>query len=66
MLLASPAGACRCHYSYHEGHGGAEPDSFDDLGRQPVALAVVDRSLRQTDARHLQHHRATAAATWRL
>ncbi|MFZ0016686.1 MAG: YncE family protein [Acetobacteraceae bacterium] len=45
MLLASPAEHA-IHY-YHEGMA-APADSFDDLGRQPVAVAVVDRSLRQT------------------
>jgi hypothetical protein len=44
MLLASPA-EHSIHY-YHEGMA-APADSFDDLGRQPVAVAVVDRSLRQ-------------------
>jgi hypothetical protein len=44
MLLASPAE--HSIYYYHEGMA-APADSFDDLGRQPVAVAVVDRSLRQ-------------------
>jgi YVTN family beta-propeller protein len=46
MLLASPAEHA-IHY-YHEGMA-APSDSFDDLGRQPVALGIVDRSLRQTE-----------------
>jgi YVTN family beta-propeller protein len=46
MLLASPAEHA-IHY-YHEGMA-APTDSFDDLGHQPVALGIVDRSLRQTD-----------------
>jgi YVTN family beta-propeller protein len=45
MLLASPA-----EHGIHYYHGGmaAPADSFDDLGHEPVAVAVVDRSLRQT------------------
>jgi YVTN family beta-propeller protein len=46
MLLASPAEHA-IHY-YHEGMA-APTDSFDDLGHQPVALGIVDRSLRQTE-----------------
>jgi YVTN family beta-propeller protein len=46
MLLASPAEHA-IHY-YHEGMA-APTDSFDDLGHQPVALAIVDRSMRQTE-----------------
>lgn len=44
MLLASPA-EHEIHY-YREGMA-APADSFDDLGHQPVAVAVVDRSLRE-------------------
>src|SRR5262249_10804691 len=44
MLLASPA----AHEVYDYGEGrGAPADSFDDLGHEPVAVAVVDRSLRE-------------------
>jgi hypothetical protein len=46
MLLASPAEHA-IHY-YHEGMA-APTDSFDDLGHQPVALGIVDRSLRQSE-----------------
>ena len=46
MLLASPLEHA-IHY-YHEGMA-APADSFDDLGRQPVAVTVVDRNLRQTE-----------------
>ncbi len=46
MLLASPAEHA-IHY-YHEGMA-APTDSFDDLGHQPVALGIVDRSLRQAE-----------------
>ena len=46
MLLASPAEHA-IHY-YHEGMA-APTDSFDDFGHQPVALALIDRSLRQTE-----------------
>jgi YVTN family beta-propeller protein len=45
MLLASPA-EHGIHY-YREGMA-APADSFDDLGHQPVAVAVIDRSLHQT------------------
>jgi YVTN family beta-propeller protein len=45
MLLASPT-EHGIHY-YHEGMA-APADSFDDLGHQPVAVAVVDRIFRQT------------------
>jgi YVTN family beta-propeller protein len=44
MLLASPD-EHGIHY-YREGMA-APTQSFDDLGRQPVAVAVVDRSLHQ-------------------
>jgi YVTN family beta-propeller protein len=46
MLLASPAERA-IHY-YHEGMA-APADSFDDLGRQPVAIAIADHSLRQKE-----------------
>jgi YVTN family beta-propeller protein len=45
MLLASPAERA-IHY-YHEGMA-APADSFDDLGHQAVAVAIVDHSLHQT------------------
>jgi YVTN family beta-propeller protein len=45
ILLASPAEHA-IHY-YHEGMA-APADSFDDLGHQPVAVAIADHSLRQT------------------
>lgn len=44
MLLASP-GERLVHY-YHEGMA-APAGSFDNAGRQPVAVAVLDRSLRE-------------------
>jgi YVTN family beta-propeller protein len=45
MLLASPAEHA-VHY-YHEGMA-APADSFDAFGHQPLAVTIVDRSLRQT------------------
>lgn len=45
MLLASPDGHA-VHY-YREGMA-APADSFDDFGHQPVAVTIVDHSLRQT------------------
>lgn len=45
MLLASPSERL-VHY-YHEGMA-APAGSFDNAGRQPVAVAVLDRSLRET------------------
>jgi YVTN family beta-propeller protein len=56
MLLASPAEHA-IHY-YHEGMA-APTDSFDDLGHQPSALGIVDRSLWQAE-------RGTYRATARL
>ena len=56
MLLASPAEHA-IHY-YHEGMA-APTDSFDDLGHQPLALGIVDRSLRQAE-------RGTYSTTARL
>jgi hypothetical protein len=56
MLLASPSEHA-IHY-YHEGMA-APTDSFDDLGHQPSALAIVDRGLRQAE-------RGTYSATARL
>jgi YVTN family beta-propeller protein len=46
MLLVSSAEHA-IHY-YHEGMA-APTDSFDDLGHQPLALGIIDRSLRQTE-----------------
>ena len=45
MLLASPGE--RAVQFYHEGMA-APAGSFEDAGRQPVAVAVLDRSLRQS------------------
>ena len=45
MLLASPAE--RTVQYYHEGMA-APSGSFEDAGHQPAAVAVLDRSLRQT------------------
>jgi YVTN family beta-propeller protein len=44
MLLASPNE--RTVHFYHEGMAAPE-GSFDDAGRQPTAVAVLDRSLHQ-------------------
>jgi YVTN family beta-propeller protein len=46
MLLASPNE--RAVQFYHEGMA-APAGSFENAGRQPVAVAVVDRSLRQVE-----------------